>query len=578
MCLVVGLIFGASTIMVTALPDVARDLGASQTSALWLVDIYPLVIAALLMPCGALIDRHGRKRGAVLGLVLTVGFFGAASVVHSAGAVILCLGLAGVGGAFAFPATLATITTVTPKDHRGVAVGIWAASMMGGGTVGGATGGIVAVHAGTSWVFAAPALTALVLLMITIAVVPESNDDRDVNPDPVGSVLSVGGVGLFVLGMIEAPSRGWADPLTLSALLGLLLLIAFVRWELATARPLFDVRLLLEPRFGVGSLVNVLSWFFALGTFFNGVQYRTFTLGYGPVRTGVSLMSMALLTILMGALGPRLARQYGGRVVLAGGLALMSAGSAGIAGAATTNGYWGVALCEVLAFGGLGLIGGPATEAIVDALPDNHQGVASAVNDTTRELGRGDRGGSDGFGFQFRLPSARRRQPQPPPASNAGRDPGLTDRRPARGFPASGPDGAFPARCGPRGGEPRPEPGDGGSEHDPGVRRGLCARRPPQGRDRSAAARVPSEARTGRRRGERYTSARRRNLTRTTRSATAISGYPTESPTVSRIAWNGSADPARQFVSGPAPGARKGVHIPYIPDARSLGARGSGLN
>jgi MFS family permease len=387
MCLVVGLIFGASTILFTSLPSVAADLGASQTSALWMVDIYPLVIAALLMPCGALIDRHGRKRGALFGLVLTVLFFGAAALADSPGAVIACLGLAGVGGAFAFPATLATITTVIPKDRRGTAVGIWAASMMGGGTVGAATGGAVSAYAGTFWVFASPALFALVLLVLTAKLVPESNDDRQVNLDPVGSLLSIGGVGLFVLGMIEAPSKGWTHPLTLGALVGVTLLIAFVRWELLTPRPLFDVRLLLEPRFGCGSLVNVLSWFFALGTFFNGIQYRTFTLDYGPVRTGISLMSMAILTVVMGAIGPRLARTYGGRPVLVAGLALMAAGSAGIAAAATTHGYWSVAFFEVVAFGGLGLVGGPATEAIVDALPDSHQGVASAVNDTTREMG-----------------------------------------------------------------------------------------------------------------------------------------------------------------------------------------------
>jgi hypothetical protein len=173
----------------------------------------------------------------------------------------------------------------------------------------------------------------------------------------------------------------------MSALLGVVFLIAFVRWELHTDRPLFDVRLLLEGRFGSGSLVNVLGYFYAFGTLFNGVQYRSFTLGYGPVKTGLSLVSMAILTIPMGLLGPRWARRYGARFVMSGGLALMALGSIGGALAATTHTYHWVALSEVVAYGGLGLVGGPATEAIVDALPDSQQGVASAVNDTTRELG-----------------------------------------------------------------------------------------------------------------------------------------------------------------------------------------------
>ena len=387
MCMVVGLVFAGGTILFTALPNVARELTATQTSALWMADVYPLVIAALLMPAGALIDRYGRKRGAVVGLILIGAFFFAAGQADSAGTVILFLGLAGIGGALAFPATLATITAIMPKQRRGTAVGMWAASMLLGGTIGAGAGGALSQYASTTWVFTAMAIVAAVLLAATLTFVPESRDERVIHVDVVGSLLSIGGVGLFVLGMIEAPSKGWTHPLTMSALLGVAFLIAFVRWELHTDKPLFDVRLLLDGRFGTGSLVNVLSWFYAFGTFFNGVQYRAFGLGYGPVKTGLSLVSMAILTVPMGLLGPRWARRYGARVVMAGGLAMMAVGSIAGALAATTQTYHWVALAEIIAFGGLGLVGGPATEAIVDALPDSHQGVASAINDTTRELG-----------------------------------------------------------------------------------------------------------------------------------------------------------------------------------------------
>lgn len=387
MCMVVGLVFAGGSILFTALPNVARELNASQTSALWMADVYPLVIAALLMPAGALIDRYGRRRGAVVGLVLIGAFFLAAGQANSAGAVILFLGLAGIGGALAFPATLATITSIMPKERRGTAVGMWASSMLLGGTIGAGLGGALSQYASSAWVFTSMAIAAAILLVCTLSFVPESRDERVIHVDAVGSLLSIAGVGLFVLGMIEAPSKGWTHPLTMSALLGVVFLVAFVRWELHTDRPLFDVRLLLDGRFGTGSLVNVLSWFYAFGTFFNGVQYRAFGLGYGPVKTGLSLFSMAILTVPMGALGPRWARRYGARVVMAGGLAMMAIGSIAGAVAARTETYHWVALAELVAFGGLGLVGGPATEAIVDALPDSHQGVASAVNDTTRELG-----------------------------------------------------------------------------------------------------------------------------------------------------------------------------------------------
>lgn len=387
MCLIVGLVFAAGTVLFTSLPQVAQSLNANQTDALWLADIYPLVVAALLMPAGALIDRLGRQRGALLGLVLIAIFFPAAGLASSPGPAIAALGVAGVGGAFAFPATLATITAIMPKERRGTAVGMWSASMLGGGSVGAALGGLLAETTDPFWIFAAPGIVAAVLFVPTLALVPESRDERHVRFDVHGAVLSALGVGLFVLGMIEAPSKGWTHPLTLSALLGVGFLALFIRWELRTPEPMLDVRLLMQPRFGMGSFVNVMSWFLAYGNFFLAVQYRVFTLGYGPLKAGVSLVSMMVLVIPLGAYGPRLARRYGARLVMVTGLAMMSAGSVAAALAATTHTYHWVALAEVITFGGLGLVGGPATEAIVDGLPASHQGVASAVNDTTRELG-----------------------------------------------------------------------------------------------------------------------------------------------------------------------------------------------
>ena len=387
MCLIVGLVFAAGTVLFTSLPQVAQSLHANQTNALWLADIYPLVVAALLMPAGALIDRLGRKRGALFGLALIGLSFPAAGLAQSPGPAIAALGVAGIGGAFAFPATLATITAIMPKERRGTAVGMWSASMLGGGSVGAALGGLLAETADPFWIFAAPGIVAAVLFLPTLLLVPESREERRGRFDVGGAVLSALGVGLFVLGMIEAPSKGWTHPLTLSALLGVGFLVMFVRWELRTPEPLLDVRLLKQPRFGMGSFVNVMSWFLAYGNFFLAVQYRVFTLGYGPLKAGASLVSMMVLVIPLGAFGPRLARRYGARIVMVAGLVMMSAGSVAAAFAATTHTYHWVALAEVFAFGGLGLVGGPATEAIVDGLPASQQGVASAVNDTTRELG-----------------------------------------------------------------------------------------------------------------------------------------------------------------------------------------------
>ena len=387
MCATVAIVYGSGTILFTALSTVADDLGASQTQLQWVTGMYPLVIAALLLPGGAFVDRLGRKTGAVLGLGITAGFFLAASFANDANTVILFMGLAGIGGAMAFPATLATITAVVPRERRGPAVGMWAASLFIGGITGTTLGGVLSEWLDWQWLLIGPAVLGLLLTVPILLFVPESRDKRNSHVDFLGAALSIAAVGLFVYGLNEAPTRGLTDPLTQLALLGMVFGVLFVWWQLTAKRPMLDVRLFKDGRFGSGSLVNLLSWFMTYGFFFTAVQYRYYTLDYGPLLTGISFAPCSVLVIPLAISGPRLARKYGARPVMVFGLLLLAIGSAGIAAAATTEKFWPVAIAEAFAFGGLGLVGGPATESIIDALPPARHGVASAVNDITRQLG-----------------------------------------------------------------------------------------------------------------------------------------------------------------------------------------------
>jgi EmrB/QacA subfamily drug resistance transporter len=387
MCLTVALVYGSGTILFTALSTVAEELDASQTQLQWVTGTYPLVIAALLLPGGAFVDRLGRKTGAVLGLAITASFFLAASLSHNAGTVILFMGLAGIGGAMAFPATLATITAVVPRDRRGPAVGLWSASLFIGGITGTTLGGLLSEWLAWQWLLIGPAILGFLAIIPILIWVPESRDVRNAHVDLLGAALSVAAVGLFVYGLTEAPTRGWADPLTLTSVLGVVFGVLFVWSQLAAKRPMLDVRLFKDGRFGSGSLVNLLSWFMTYGFFFTAVQYRYYTLDYGPLLTGLSFAPCSVLIIPLAMAGPRLARKYGSRPVMVAGLLILASGSAGIALAATTQDYWPVAIAEAFAFSGLALVGGPATESIIDALPPAKHGVASAVNDITRQLG-----------------------------------------------------------------------------------------------------------------------------------------------------------------------------------------------
>lgn len=387
MCLTVGFVYGSGTVLFSALSTVAEELDASQTQLQWVTGAYPLVIAALLLPGGAFVDRVGRKVGAVLGLSITSTFFLLASQTTEPNLVILCMGLAGIGGAMAFPATLATITAILPPERRGPAVGLWSVSLLMGGIIGTTIGGVMSEYLEWQWLLIVPAAVGFLLALPAVVFVPESRDPAHSHFDLRGAVLAALAVGLFVYGMTEAPTMGWLHPLTQTALIGVAFGVVFVWTQLNARQPMLEVRLFLDGRFGSGSLVNLLSWFLAYGYFFTAVQYRAYTLGYEPLMVGLSFGPAACLAVPLALAGPRLACRYGARAVMVGGLVMLASGAIGVAWGASAEGYWPVVTAEGFMMGGLALLGGPATESIIDALPPAKHGVASAVNDITRQLG-----------------------------------------------------------------------------------------------------------------------------------------------------------------------------------------------
>src|SRR5690606_3063650 len=150
------------------------------------------------------------------------------------------------------PATLATITAVVPAERRGPAVGLWSASLFLGGTAGSTLGGVVSEFAAWRWLLDGTGILGLVLVAPVLLHVPESRGPGNVVFDPRGTVFSVLAVGFFVFGLTEAPSRGWTDPLTQTFFLGLIFGVLFVWSQLSSSRPMLDVRLFAEGRFGSG--------------------------------------------------------------------------------------------------------------------------------------------------------------------------------------------------------------------------------------------------------------------------------------------------------------------------------------
>src|SRR4051794_37845629 len=387
MCLALMMVVAAVASLNVALPDLARSTGASQSQLQWIVDAYALVFAGLLLPAGALGDRYGRKGVLQIGLAV----FGIASLaavfVDDPGWLIGLRAVIGVGAALVMPTTLSIVTNVFPEDERGRAVGIWAGVAGAGAVVGLLLSGTLLEWFSWSSVFAINVALAALASGATARLVPTSRG-RHASLDPAGAVLSSLGLFGLVAGIIEAPIRGWLDPYVLAGFAaGAVLLVAFVVFELRRSEPMLDPRLFARRGFAAGSLSLTLQFFAQFGLLFIGLQYLQLVLGYSPIEAGASILPMALMLVLIAPRAPRLAERLGVRAVGGSGLAAMGAGFLIFASLGAGSSYWPFGLAALVTGIGIGLATAPATTAIVSSLPPERQGIASAVNDLTREVG-----------------------------------------------------------------------------------------------------------------------------------------------------------------------------------------------
>lgn len=388
MCLAVLMVVASVTMLANALPAVSADLGASQAQQQWIVDAYALTLAALLLPAGALGDRYGRRGALITGFAI---FGGAATLAVGAGSpmeLIALRALMGIGAALVMPGTLSTITSIFPAEERAKAVGIWAGFAGIGGTLGLLTSG--ALLETFSWisVFAATATIAFALLVSVIAIVPSTVSSHHVSLDPIGAVLSALGIGGLVFGIIEGPEQGWTAPLTLGALIGgVVLLVAFVRAELRSDAPLLDPRFFRHRGFAAGSVSIFLQFFAMFGFFFVALQFLQLVLGYSTLMAAVALLPMSAVMIPLSAVAGTLADRHGHRLIGGAGMAISAVGLLVFTTLGPDSGYLHFLLASLIIGVGAPLAMTPATTAIVASLPLEKQGVASAVNDTAREIG-----------------------------------------------------------------------------------------------------------------------------------------------------------------------------------------------
>ncbi|ANP54172.1 DHA2 family multidrug resistance protein-like MFS transporter [Streptomyces griseochromogenes] len=392
LCVSLLLVALDATVLHVAVPAVTEDLRPGAIELLWIVDIYPLVCASLLILFGTLGDRVGRRRILLLGYAL----FGVASAVaalaQTAETLILARALLGVGGAMIMPATLSILRQVFPdRRERALAIGIWSAVAAVGAAVGPLLGGFLLEHFWWGAVFLVNIPLMLVSLPVGRMLLPESRGERDGPWDVVGALTAA--VGLFgvVLGVKRlGGGEPVASPFTLVPLLvGAALLVFFVRRQGRRPHPLVDLRMFRRPAFSTSVGCIVLAMLALVGLELIAAQYLQLVLGLSPLETGLRLLPLTIAAMAAGLAGARMLRRFGPRRMVCFGFCLTAAA------VVTLTAMGGTDNARLLLFGFVALGFGLETtlfgayESMLSEAPAEQAGGAAAIGETSYQLGAG---------------------------------------------------------------------------------------------------------------------------------------------------------------------------------------------
>jgi EmrB/QacA subfamily drug resistance transporter len=387
-CVALAAVVAAMSSLNVALPDIARSTHASQTELSWIIDAYSLVFAALLLPAGALGDRCGRRRALLAGLAI----FGAGSAVamtaSSATELIALRAVLGLGAALVMPATLSTITGTFPPAQRTKAVSIWAGVAGGAAVIGVVCAGALLEFFSWPSVFGLNVVLAVLAILGALKFVPESAGQDAPRLDIGGAILAVTGLVALVYSIIEAPTAGWLSARTLAGLaLGLVVLAGFVAFELRQGTPMLNPRIFTRRGLSAGSISIFVQFFAFFGFIFLVLQYLQIVRGDSAFLAAVSMLPLAATMMPASRLAPKAAAKFGSRPVCVTGLVLIAGALIILAQLGSVTPYWVLAAGLLVLGAGMGAAMTPATSAITSALPSRQQGVASAMNDLSREVG-----------------------------------------------------------------------------------------------------------------------------------------------------------------------------------------------
>ncbi|MER8010472.1 MULTISPECIES: MFS transporter [unclassified Streptomyces] len=364
-------------------------LGATQSELEWAINAYTLVFAGLLFTAGLIGDRVGRKKVLLGGLVV----FGIGSALAaesgSPGQLIAYRALMALGAAFVMPATLAVLMNVFEREEQPKAIGIWAGGVGLAIAIGPITGGVLLDHFWWGSVFLINVPIVLLALALMVWLVPDSRDPRPGRVDPVGVVLSVVGLVLLVYGIIKGGELAdFTDPQVLATIgAGVLVLAAFVVFEKRSDHPSLDVSYFKNKVFSAAMAAIALVFFALMGVTFFSVFYTQSVRGYSPLQSGLLMLPLAAAQMIFAPRARLVVDRFGHKATTGGGLVLLAGMLAAFAGFEADTPIWVLEVVFFLMGTGMAHVMTPTSVVIMQALPREKAGSASALSNTFRQVG-----------------------------------------------------------------------------------------------------------------------------------------------------------------------------------------------
>jgi EmrB/QacA subfamily drug resistance transporter len=377
------------TVTNVALPSIQSDLGAPLAQAQWIVQVYALLLATLLLVGGSLGDHFGHRRVFVLGLsIFALGSVGCA-VAASPGQLIAARVVQALGAAGLIPGSLAILGAAFEGERRGAAIGTWSSFAGISAVLGQVLGGYLIDAISWRAAFLINVPLAIVVLLIVFRYVPESRTEDARALDLPGALLVTVGLGGIVYGLIGASDQSLDPSEVVAIVVGAVALVGLVVVERHAREPLIPLHLFGSRNFSGANLMTFLLYAGFGGAVFLLPIFLIQVHGYSATAATGALVPFAVVTFLMGRWSGGLVTRYGEKLPLMVGPAFAAAGFVLFAVPGFGGSYWTTFFPAVVVLGfGMSLVFAPLSIAILNAVEEEHSGLGSGVNRAVQRMAK----------------------------------------------------------------------------------------------------------------------------------------------------------------------------------------------